>query len=120
MQPDPANLDPAVSNPDHYRVVFENDRVRVLEYTDKPGEQTTSHAHPDSVMYTLTSFRRRLVSGEVSREVELEAGAVGWLPAQQHHGENIGETPTHVLFVELKETSPTTGPAAGGPVLGPT
>jgi hypothetical protein len=28
---------------------------------------------------------------------------VGWLPAQQHHGENIGETPTHVIFVELKE-----------------
>jgi hypothetical protein len=25
------------------------------------------------------------------------------LPAQQHHGENIGDTPTHVLFVELKQ-----------------
>ncbi len=30
-------LDPVVTNPDHYTVVFENDRVRVLEYTDRPG-----------------------------------------------------------------------------------
>jgi len=97
------SLDPVGSNPQHYRVVFENDRVRVLEYTDRPGESTTPHAHPDSVMYTLSAFRRRLVSGETSREVQLEAGQVSWLPAQQHHGENIGDTETHVLFVELKE-----------------
>ena len=98
------SLDPAVTNPEHYKVVFENERVRVLEYTDRPGESTTPHQHPDSVMYTLTSFRRRLVSQAGQREVELQAGSVGWLPAQEHHGENIGETPTHVIFVELKET----------------
>jgi quercetin dioxygenase-like cupin family protein len=98
------SLDPVVTNPDHYSVVFENDRIRVLEYKDQPGESTTPHEHPDSVMYTLSSFRRRLVSGDVQREVELEAGAAGWLPAQQHHGENIGDTPTRVIFVELKES----------------
>lgn len=103
------------SNPDHYTVVFENDRVRVLEYRDEPGERTTPHAHPDSVMYTLSSFRRRLVAGDQQREVDMGAGAVGWLPAQEHHGENIGDTPTHVLFVELKE--PTTG--AVDDTLGP-
>jgi len=32
----------------------------------------------------------------------MEAGTTGWLPAQQHHGHNIGDTPTHVIFVELK------------------
>jgi hypothetical protein len=99
------SLDPAVTNPEHYKVIFENDNVRVLEYTDQPGDTTTPHAHPDSVMYTLSSFRRRLVSGDMQREVDLESGTVGWLPAQQHHGENIGETPTHVVFVELKEPS---------------
>ena len=60
-------------------------------------------------MYTLSSFRRRLVLGDVQREVELEAGLVAWLPAQEHHGENIGTTPSHVVFVELKEGA---GPAA--------
>jgi quercetin dioxygenase-like cupin family protein len=97
------SLDPVATNPDHYKVVFENDRVRVLEYTDHPGQRTTPHHHPDSVMYTLSSFRRRLVSGNSAREVELAAGTVGWLPAQEHHGENVGDTPTHVIFVELKD-----------------
>lgn len=117
------NLDPVVTNGDNYRVVLENDRVRVLEYLDQPGAVTTPHQHPDSVMYTLTSFRRRLVSGDVEREVELAAGTTGWLPAQQHHGENIGDTSTHVIFVELKDAaaasgSPTEARASGiGPEL---
>ena len=111
------SLDPVVSNPEHYKVVFENERVRVLEYSDQPGDKTTPHQHPDSVMYTMSTFRRLLVSGDVQREVEMEAGSVGWLPAQEHYGENIGTTPTNVLFVELKENA---GPPAGGPgAVGP-
>lgn len=112
------SLDPAATNPDHYRVLFENDRVRVLEYLDRPGDRTTPHAHPDSVMYTLSSFRRRLAAHGQEREVEMTAGTVGWLPAQQHHGENVGETPTRVLFVELKEPAPGR-PDDEAAVLGP-
>jgi hypothetical protein len=108
------SLDPVTTNPEHYKVVFENDRVRVLEYTDQPGERTTPHQHPDSVMYTLSSFRRRLVSGQVEREVALEAGTTGWLPAQEHYGENIGDTATRVIFVELKD-----GASARSGVIGP-
>jgi quercetin dioxygenase-like cupin family protein len=110
------SLDPVESNPEHYKVVFENDLVRVLEYSDEPGDRTTPHRHPDSVMYTLSTFRRRLVSGDVQREVELQAGSVGWLPAQEHQGENIGDTPTKALFVELKGVDGAT-PDAGR--LGP-
>lgn len=98
-------LDPVVTNPDLYRVVFENDAVRVLEYRDRPGDRTTPHEHPDSVMYTLSSFRRRLVSGEQQREVEIGEGTASWLPAQEHSGENTGDTETHVIFVELKNGS---------------
>ena len=29
-------------------------------------------------------------------------GAAHWLPAQHHAGENIGDTPTHAVFVEPK------------------
>jgi quercetin dioxygenase-like cupin family protein len=110
-------LDPVQTSPDHYTVAFENERVRVLEYLDGPGARTTAHDHPDSVMVTLTSFRRRLATGNVEREVEIAAGTTGWLPAQQHFGENIGTTPTHVIFVELKD-SPGARPARGG-ALGP-
>jgi beta-alanine degradation protein BauB len=101
------SLDPVETNPDHYAVVFENDRVRVLEYKDRPGDRTTPHEHPDSVMHTLSSFRRRLHAGDAHRDVEMPAGVTGWLPAQRHAGENIGNTDTHVLFVELKEGSGT-------------
>ncbi len=44
-----------VTNAEHYKVVFENDRVRVLEHSDRPGDATTPHQHPDSVMHTLSS-----------------------------------------------------------------
>ena len=112
------SLDPVASNPEHYKVVFENDRVRVLEYTDQPGERTTPHQHPDSVMYTLSSFRRRLVSGRHrARGRPRGRGWPGWLPAQEHHGENIGDTETHVIFVELKEGA--TPADAGTAPLGP-
>lgn len=115
------SMDPVVTNPGHYKVIFENDRVRVLDYTDQPGDVTTPHQHPDSVMFTMSSFRRRLVSGDVVREVELAAGAVNWLRAQTHHGENIGDTATHVIFVELKGAGAgLVGPSEAGPGgLGP-
>ena len=115
------NLDPASTNPDNYAVVFENDRVRVLEYRDAPGHRTTPHDHPDSVMYTLSTFRRRLYAEDgQTRDVDIEAGTTGWLPAQRHAGHNIGDSETHVIFVELKDTVGAAGDDAGqvGPTLG--
>ena len=86
------------------RVIFENDRVRVLEYRDEPGQATHPHHHPASVMVTLSSFERRLVAEDGStRDATLEAGQVRWLDAQVHSGENTGQTATHVVFVELKD-----------------
>ncbi|MDQ0768092.1 hypothetical protein QF031_000841 [Pseudarthrobacter defluvii] len=100
--------DPIAVNPQHYRLVFENDRVRVLEYSDGPGDSTGVHSHPDSVMVTLSSFTRRLRSGGREVDVELPAGRARWLDAQEHAGTNTGSTPTHCLFVELKEPRPET------------
>ena len=105
--------DPVVTDPDKYRVVFENERVRVLEYVDSPGARTSPHAHPDSVMVTLSSFRRRLHHQDGTRDVELPAGLATWLPAQQHSGENVGDSPTHTVFVELKESAPVGAPPSG-------
>lgn len=110
------DLDPVVTNPDHYRVVFENERVRVLAYEDEPGTRTTPHVHPDSVMLTRSAFSRRLSGSQGEREVVLPEGAVVWLPAQEHAGENTGTTPTRVVLVELKGGAPAPAP---GPVLGP-
>jgi beta-alanine degradation protein BauB len=109
-------VDPVETNPTLYRVVLENDRVRVLEYRDRPGDRTEPHAHPDSVMITASSFRRRITRGDAGAEVDLREGEVRWLDAQEHVGENVGDTETHVFFVELKESRQM--PSADAP-LGP-
>lgn len=111
--------DPVVTNPGLYRVILENERVRVLEYRDQPGDKTTPHEHPDSVMITLSSFHRRLSSGGQEVDVELPAGVPRWLPAQEHAGENIGDTETHTIFVELKEPSAGRPAPPGDAPLGP-
>lgn len=106
--------DPVVTNPDNYKLVFENDQVRVLEYHDVPGHRTTPHEHPDSVMYTLSSFRRRLYAADgQSRDVEISSGTTAWLPAQRHAGHNIGDSETHVIFVELKGAGVRSGSVDG-------
>jgi hypothetical protein len=104
--------DPVRTNPDLYRVVLENQRVRVLDHLDQPGDCTLAHAHPDSVMVTLAGFTRRLQTEREEVQVELPAFHARWLDAQEHSGTNIGDTPTHCMFIELKEPHPGTGGAA--------
>jgi len=101
------NDDPTLTNPDFYRTLWENDLVRVLEYNDEPGAETTPHEHPNSVMVTLTGFSRKLSAGGREFDVTLPAGQAVWLPAQRHSGHNTGDTPTKTILIELK------GDAAG-------
>jgi hypothetical protein len=110
--------DPVRTNPELYRLVFENERVRVLEYLDRPGDRTAPHRHPDSVMVTLSAFTRRISSGGREVEVDLPAGHARWVSAQEHAGENIGDGATHSIFVELKEPRPDHVPARAD-ALGP-
>jgi len=108
--------DPLTTDPGLYQLVFENDRVRVLEYEDRPGDATHAHTHPDSVMITLSSFRRVITAGGRDHDVALEAHQVRWLDAQQHQGRNVGDTATHSIFIELKEPH---GSAPADPRIGP-
>lgn len=95
-------LDPTVTDPQLYNVLFENDRVRVPRYTDGPADKTKPHHHPDSVLVTLRNFRRRPTVGDRTVDVEKSPHEVIWNPAQTHVGENTGTTDTDVIFVELK------------------
>jgi len=97
--------DPIKTDGDKYKVVLENDRVRVLEFKDKPGDKTTSHHHPDFVLYALDSFSRKLTMGNGKQAIrDIKKGDVLWMKDQIHSGENIGKTETHVLIIELKES----------------
>lgn len=95
--------DPAKTDGDKYKVILENDKVRVLEYRDKPGEKTHAHHHPDFVLYALEPFKRKLTFPDGKQVVkELKQGDVIWMKDQIHIGENVGATDTHVLIVEVK------------------
>ena len=96
--------DPTETDPDKYKVIFENESVRVLEYRDKPGEKTAPHYHPNYVLYALTPFRRTLTFPEEGKSGtrDVKAGDVVWGKAQSHIGENVGTTETHIIMVELK------------------
>ena len=109
--------DPVRTDPNHYRVLWENDRVRVLEYHDAPGDATHLHSHPDSVMVTLSGFSRVISDGDREVPVHLEAGQARWLDAQTHQGRNVGQTETRSVFIELKE--PRADTANRQPDLGP-
>lgn len=95
--------DAATTDPDKYHVVLENEHVRVLDYTDRPGQKTSLHHHPDFVLHALGPFERRLHFADgTSRVVSFHGGETVFMPAQTHAGENIGTTDTRVLIVELK------------------
>ena len=95
--------DPVITDGDKYSVVLENERVRVLRYHDKPGDITSAHFHPDYVLYAESSFRRRLTFPDGrTQEVDVKAGSIVWMKAHTHIGENIGNTNTDVILVELK------------------
>jgi hypothetical protein len=103
--------DPTSTDPDKYKAVFENDCVRVLDYRDRPGEKTRQHRHPAFLLYALSSFQRTLdlPDGRLLQR-RFKEGDVMWSDSQTHIGINTGETPTHVLIVEMK---PGIGECAG-------
>jgi beta-alanine degradation protein BauB len=95
--------DPVQTDGNKYMKRFENERVRVLEYRDLPGQMTHQHNHPAFVLFALEPFKRQITlpNGKVIVR-EFKAGDVMWSEAQTHIGENIGDTPTHVIMIELK------------------
>ncbi|WP_222105266.1 hypothetical protein [Denitromonas halophila] len=95
--------DPVVTDGNQYKVILENDQVRVLEHQDQPGDSTQQHHHPAFVLYAVSPFKRSITlpDGKVIQR-EFKAGDVIYSPAQTHIGKNVGDTPTHVIMVELK------------------
>ena len=97
-----ASGDAAQVAPDVYTVVFENNRVRVLDVHMRPGATSAMHAHPDYVVYLLSPAKVKFTAADgASAEVEFPAGAV-WRDAEEHAVENIGGADLRAVFVELK------------------
>ena len=96
--------DPTKVDPDHYKVVFENEKVRVLRITYGVGEKSVMHYHPDAVAVMMTDNNSTftLPDGEVIEMFGKQGDAV-WTPAGEHLPQNVGDKPVEVILVELKE-----------------
>lgn len=96
--------DPLKVGPDVYRLLFENERVRVLEVTFKPGTKIAMHSHPDHLAYVVTGGVLRLApQGAKTTDAPLDHGAVLYIPAEAHAAENVGPTTIKVIVTELKD-----------------
>lgn len=86
------------------KVVFENDRVRVLDVRHEPGGKEPMHTHPAYVGIALTNLTMKITSPDGKTVVkERKAGDVNWGEPVSHSIENVGTTEFHMLVVELKK-----------------
>ena len=96
--------DPLKVNSKTIALKLENQRVRVLEATIKPGDKENTHSHPAYVIYVIAGgkFRNHAADGTVT-DGEFKTGDVIYRdPITQHWAENIGDTTIRLVLVELK------------------
>jgi len=92
--------------PKAYRVALDNDKLRVLEFTGRPGMGICGegmHSHPAHLTVVLSDWQGRASTPDgptVNRERKL--GDVFWSEAETHKVENTGKGVSRVLIVELK------------------
>ena len=111
-----SSYDAVAAAPDNHRVVFENEKVRVLEVIIKPGEKEPFHEHPlFSVMNIIRGAPLRITQatlkdGNIVTGKTIEVGKDNfqppplWMPPQGlHSAENIGTVVFLAYRIELKE-----------------
>ena len=106
--------DAVTADPRAFRVVVDNDSVRVLEYKSRPGLGVCGqglHYHPAHVTVSLTGAKlKKTENGKVSL-VDIPPGHVFYAEAETHAAEVIGGSGTRTYIVELKgkDWKPSTG-----------
>jgi quercetin dioxygenase-like cupin family protein len=95
--------DPVKIDPKHYKVEFENERVRVVRIKYGPGEKSVMHSHPQSIAVFLTDARTKFTYPDGKTEdINASAGSVQHMDAFTHLPENKSKKPFEVIQVELK------------------
>jgi len=99
----PRPLDPLRVAPHIYALEFENEQVRVLRKTIRPGETQPLHAHPDRVTVYLQSCAWLEDDGTGAERMQLfKIGEAVWSPGETHGGENAAVVQDcAILEVEL-------------------
>jgi quercetin dioxygenase-like cupin family protein len=100
--------DSTVAAPDHYKVEFENEYVRVVRVTYNPGEQSSIHSHRPLVGVTLTGGQGVFTDIQGNKETRPEnfAGDVLADNGETHSVLSISKGPEELVFVEVKKSYP--------------
>ena len=102
-------------NPRSYKVVLENDRVRVLEYKSLPGFGVCGqgkHSHPAHLTIAMADGKVKVVTEDGKMfAADEKSGRIFWAPAETHSVENISGRPMRAYMIELKDKdwTPSTG-----------
>ena len=95
--------DPVKTSPQNYKVLLENDQVRVLEYRLKAGEKEPMHSHPAGVVYVLSGAKLKFSYPDGRTEERSAAtGETIWRDPTTHAVENVGETEAHAIAIDVK------------------
>jgi quercetin dioxygenase-like cupin family protein len=96
--------EPVKADAKHYKVEFENDKVRVLRVTYAPKDKSAMHEHPDAVAVFLTDNNAKMTfpDGKTMNN-SMKAGSVMWTPAGKHLPENVSDKPFELILVEMKD-----------------
>jgi len=96
--------DPVKQSPQYYKVLLENDQVRVMEYRLKPGEKEPMHTHSTGVLYIFGDARMRTTYPDGRTEESAGgAGEAHWRTPVTHAVENIGKTEARALAIDIKK-----------------
>lgn len=97
-------MDAEKIDPQHYKVEFENDQVKVLRITYGPGEKSKMHSHTEGVVVFLTDGKGKFALPEgKTMETNFESGKVIWTDSQTHQPENTGDESFELIQIELKK-----------------
>jgi len=97
-------MDPVKVDPKHYKVVIDNDRVRVLRARYGPHEKSVMHEHPASVAVYMTDGHAKFTLPDgTSQETNFKARDAKWADAGKHLPEDLGDKPMEVVVIELKK-----------------
>ena len=98
-----AENDPVKVDAKHYRVEFENDKVRVLHISYGPHEKSVMHGHPAAVAVFLTEahFKFTFPDGK-AEERRGSAGQTLWMAEEEHLPESLSDQPAEIILVEQK------------------
>jgi quercetin dioxygenase-like cupin family protein len=115
-EPPPATkgpVDALISSPGNFKLLLNNDHVRVLQYTLPPGSLDHWHTHPPRVGYILSGAKIRVTEADGSHEdYDEKTGEIYWDGFSPLHDTlNIDTKPYIALLVEVKGASATTASA---------